>query len=134
MASLQARSALRSTHPVLILYKLISIAASILLIVAGWVAVCYVKNHLTGSEASHQQQRSAVASQPQRGSAAGPAESGRGQVRQLSRPVRLVYSCATDREFYHTSTHLPGQCERTALSEEAAFERNLKPCKTCMTE
>jgi hypothetical protein len=64
----------------------------------------------------------------------GSPESGRGQVKQLSKPVKLVYSCSTDREFYHTSTHLPNRCERTALSEEAAFERNLKPCKTCMTE
>lgn len=134
MASLQARSALRSTHPILVLYKLISIAASILLLVAGWVALCYVKDQLTGSEARQEQQRAAIAPQPQRASAAGSNESARGRVRQLSRPVKLVYSCATDREFYHTSTHLPGQCERTALSEEAAFERNLKPCKTCITE
>jgi hypothetical protein len=133
VASLQARSALRSTHPLLVFYKLISIAASILLLVAGWVALCFIKDQFTGRETPPQQQR-AAAPLTRTGSAAGPNDAGQAQVKRLSKPVKLVYSCATDHEFYHTSTHIPRQCERTALSEEAASERNLKPCKTCMTE
>lgn len=134
MASLQARSALRGTHPLLVFYKFISIAASILLLVAGWVALCFIKGQLAGGEAPRQQQRSAVSPLIQTGSAAKSPDAAQAQVKRLSKPIKLVYSCATDHEFYHTSTHIPRACERTALSEEAAFERNLKPCKTCMTE
>jgi len=133
VASLQARSALRSTHPLLVFYKLISIVASILLLVAGWVVLCFIKGQLTGREVS-QQQRPAAIAQPQTGSTAVSSDTGRAQIKRLSKPVKLVYSCSTDNEFYHTSTHLSKECERTALSEEAAFERNLKPCKVCMTE
>jgi hypothetical protein len=92
-----------------------------------------VKNLLSDPEASAQQSRSA-APEPATGAAAGLNEPGRAQVKHLSKPVKLVYSCATDREFYHTATHIPRQCERTALSEEAAFERNLRPCNICMKE
>ncbi|HKG23377.1 MAG TPA: hypothetical protein VKC34_15870 [Blastocatellia bacterium] len=133
MASLQARSALRSTHPLLFLYKLISVIGSIALLAAGWVTLCYVKNLLSDREATPQQSRSG-GPQPAAGAAPGLDEPGQAQVKRLSKPVKLVYSCATDREFYHTATHIPRQCERTALSEEAAFERNLKPCNICMKE
>lgn len=133
MASLQARSALRSTQPLLIFYKLISIAASILLLVAGWVVLCFVKNEFAGREAPRQARPAAV-TQPEAGSAVRLNEPGQVQVRRLSKPVKLVYSCTTDREYYHTSTHIPRQCERTALSADAAFERNLKPCSVCIKE
>ncbi len=55
-------------------------------------------------------------------------------VKRLSAPVRLVYSCTGDNEFYHASTHLPSRCQRSALSEEAALRRGLKPCRKCMPE
>ncbi len=118
----------------MIFYKLISIAASILLLVAGWVVLCFVKNRVADPAAPRQQTRSAVVPNPAAVSAVGLSEPGQAQVRRLSKPVKLVYSCSADREYYHTSTHIPRQCERTALSADAAFERNLKPCKTCMTE
>ena len=46
MASLQARSSLRSAHPLLFINKLISLTAFIILLGAGWVAVSYLKNEV----------------------------------------------------------------------------------------
>ena len=46
MASLQARSSLRSAHPLIVVNKLISLTAFIVLLAAGWVAVNYLKNEV----------------------------------------------------------------------------------------
>jgi hypothetical protein len=52
----------------------------------------------------------------------------------LATPLRLVYSCVADKDYYHASTHLPARCERTAVSEEAAIKRGLKRCRSCFPE
>jgi len=56
------------------------------------------------------------------------------EVKQLAAPVRLVYSCAADKDYYHVYTHLPARCDRTAVSEQAAIERGLKRCKACFPD
>jgi hypothetical protein len=55
------------------------------------------------------------------------------EVKKLSTPVKLVYSCDKDRAYYHTSNHIQ-RCERVAMSEEAALKRDLKPCPVCMAQ
>ena len=127
MASLQARSSLRSAHPLLFINKLISLTAFIILLGAGWVAVSYLKNEVitrwrgaTENKAPSTLNNSAV----QIDSAASTE----------TKAVRLVYSCSEDQEYYHASTHLPSRCERTALSEEAALRRGLKHCRVCLPE
>ena len=127
MASLQARSSLRSAHPLLFINKLISLTAFIILLGAGWVAVNYLKNEVitrwrgaTENKAPATLNTSAV----QIDTAASTE----------TKTVRLVYSCSADQEYYHASTHLPSRCERTALSEEAALRRGLKHCGVCLPE
>ncbi|HXG64142.1 MAG TPA: hypothetical protein VNO70_03485 [Blastocatellia bacterium] len=56
------------------------------------------------------------------------------EVKPLTAPVRLVYSCAGDNRHYHTAGHLPARGERSALSEEAALQRGLKPCPLCISK
>jgi hypothetical protein len=131
LASLQARSSLRSAHPLLFINKLISLSAFIILLGAGWVAVNYLKNEIitrwhgaTESKAPSNLNNSAVQIDDAASSEAKP----------LSAPVRLVYSCSEDKDYYHASTHLPSRCERTALSEEAALRRGLKHCRVCLPE
>lgn len=130
MASLQARSPLRSAHPLFFINKLISLAAFLFLLGAGWVALCYLKTEIVSHwNGASESAPSASKNLPVKVEAAGSI-----QVKQLSAPVRLVYSCAGDNEYYHVATHLPGRCERTALSEEAALQRGLKHCRVCMPE
>jgi hypothetical protein len=130
VASLQARSPLRSAHPLFFINKLISLAAFLFLLGAGWVALCYLKTEVvarwngTTENASVPSKKSAV-----RVEAASAPE-----VQKLSTPVKLVYSCAGDNDYYHVATHLPARCERSALSEEAALQRGLKRCRICVTE
>ena len=132
MASLQARSALRSSHPLLFINKLISLTAFIFLMCAGWVAVNYLKNEVM--------MRLRTGATDNRGpsnpntSSVQVADGVSPETRPLSAPVRLVYSCAQDKEHYHASSHLPTRCDRTALSEEAAIRRGLKHCAICLPE
>lgn len=131
MASLQARTPLRNTHPLLIINKFLSFTIFFALLVAGWLGLSYLKAGMgdTGN----------VTDRPL---AAPPAESRdkavradkSPEVRRLSIPVKLVYSCDKDRKHYHSSNHLPQHCERVALSEEAALKRSLKPCPVCMAQ
>jgi hypothetical protein len=130
VASLQARSPLRSAHPLFFINKLISLAAFLLLLGAGWVALCYLKTEVvTRWNGASETASSSSKNLPVRVEAASAP-----QVKQLSAPVRLVYSCAGDADNYHVATHLPARCERTALSEEAALQRGLKRCRICMPE
>jgi hypothetical protein len=130
VASLQARSPLRSDHPLFFINKLISLAAFLFLLGAGWVALCYLKTEIV----SHWNARGESASSASKSLPIKVGAADSLQVKQLSAPVRLVYSCARDNEYYHVATHLPGRCERTALSEEAALQRGLKRCRICMSE
>lgn len=130
MASLHARSPLRSAHPLFFINKFLSFAAFTVLLGIGWVALSYLKSDVIDRWRSGPPQ-SATASK----AATLPLkDESSPNVKQLSPPVRLVYSCASDGEYYHGSTHSPGRCERTALSEEAAIQRGLKRCKVCFPD
>lgn len=130
MASLQARSPLRSAHPLFFINKLASLTAFLFLLGAGWVALCYLKTEV-GSRWSG---ASESATLPSKKSSARVEEGSSPEIKRLSAPVRLVYSCAGDSDYYHVATHLPARCERSALSEEAALQRGLKRCRVCMPE
>jgi hypothetical protein len=130
VASLQARSPLRSAHPLFFLNKLVSLTAFTLLLGVGWLVVSFLKSDSfdrlrNGSTETVSASRSVAV--PVR-------DTGSPEAKPLMTPVRLVYSCADDRDYYHASTHLPARCERTALSEEAAGQRGMKRCKVCFPE
>lgn len=130
MASLQARSPLRSAHPLFFVNKLVSLTAFTLLLGVGWLVVSFLKSDSfdrlrNGSTETVSSSRSVAL--PVR-------DAGSPEAKTLMTPVRLVYSCADDRDYYHASTHLPARCERTALSEEAAGQRGMKRCKVCFPE
>lgn len=130
MASLQARSPLSSAHPQFFVNKFVSVAAFALLLGIGWIALSYLKNDVIDRWRSAPPQSttaSKAASLPVKNTDSA-------DVKQLAAPVRLVYSCSVDGEYYHISTHLPGRCQRTALSEEAAVQRGLKRCKVCFPD
>lgn len=130
MASLQARSPLRSAHPLFFANKVVSLAAFIVLLCAGWIVLSYLKSDLFDrwrSSSSDTVSASKSAVVPVK-------ETNAPEVKQLTAPVRLVYSCAADKDYYHASMHLPARCERSALSEEAAIGRGLKRCKTCFPD
>ena len=127
MASLQARSQLRSAHPLFVFNKLVSLTAFTLLLGAGWLVVSFLKSDSfdrwrTGSSDSVSVSKSATLPVRDTGSA---------EAKPVMTPVRLVYSCADDKDYYHASTHLPARCERTALSEQAAGKRGMKRCQVC---
>ncbi|MFY9570845.1 MAG: hypothetical protein WAV20_05560 [Blastocatellia bacterium] len=130
MASLQARSPLRSAQPLFLVNKVVSLTAFVVLLGVGWVALSYLK-----SDVLYRWRTGASETTSASKSVAVPlTDSSSPEVKQLATPVRLVYSCAADKDYYHTSTHLPARCERTALSEEAAIGRDLKRCRTCFPE
>ena len=130
MASLQARSSLRSAHPLIVVNKLISLTAFILLLAAGWVAVNYLKNEVL----TRWRSTSDAAAPAAANSAAAQSSDGATDIKAVRLPVRLVYSCTGDKQFYHNSTHLPAKCDRAAMSEEAALSRGLKRCHVCIPD
>jgi hypothetical protein len=130
MASLQARSPLRSAHPLFFLNKFISLAAFAVLLGVGWVALSYLKSDVFDRWRGGVSETTAASK-----SATVPnSEASSPEIKTVAAPARLVYSCTIDKDFYHTSTHLPSRCERTALSEEAAIQRGLKRCKACFPD
>lgn len=130
MASLQARSPLRSAHPLFFVNKFLSVAAFAVLLSVGWVVLSFIKSDVIDRWRSAPPQNTAASK-----AATVPAKDvSSPEVKQLAAPVRLVYSCASDAEYYHGSTHSPGRCERSALSEEAAIQRGLKRCKVCFPD
>jgi len=98
-----------------------------LLLAAGWVAVNYLKNEVLTRWHSEAAAPAATSGAVQSSDAATEAKT-------AHLPVRLVYSCAGDKQLYHNSTHLPAKCDRTAMSEEAALTRGLKRCHLCLPE
>ena len=130
MASLQARSQLRSAHPLFFINKVVSLTAFTVMLGAGWVAVSYLKSE------AFDRWRSGASDPPTASkSAIAPVkEASASEVKPVMAPVRLVYSCAADKVHYHASSHLPAPCERTALGEEAAIQRGLKRCRICFPE
>ena len=129
MASLQARSALRSAHPLFFVNKIVSLTAFIVLLGAGWVVLSYLKNDVFGRWQTGGTKTIAAAAQSPI-----PEQTSAPQINSLVPASRLVYSCASDKDYYHASNHLPDQCERTVLSEEAALNRGLKRCKKCFPD
>jgi len=125
--SLQARSPLRSAHPLLLLInKAVSHGAFVLLLFAGWLALNYVRTEWQNNwRASSEAPAVSVSS---------PALQETSAVQTTStKPQRLVYTCASDDGHYHALTHLQ-HCKRTGLSEEAALARGLKRCTICLPE
>jgi len=129
VASLQARSPLRSAHPLLFVNKFASLAAFTILLTIGWVALNYLKSDILDRSRNSPPQPATVS----QAAAVSLADANPAESRQQTTPARLVYSCSSDNEFYHGSTHLR-RCERTALSEEAAVQRGLKRCKICFPD
>jgi hypothetical protein len=130
VASLQARSPLRSAHPLLLANKIVSLSAFIVLLGAGWVALSYLKSDGFDRWRSG---ASEIAVDPKNAQNVA-ADATLPEIKQQAAPMRLVYSCAADKEHYHAPTHLPARCERIALGEEAAIQRGLKRCMTCFPD
>ena len=131
--SLQARSSLRSTHPLILLTKLVYLTVFLFLLAAGWVGLSYLKSDRV-SRSSNGGQVEKTAAPPTISVTAIAVERTSVDVIPLPVPVRLVYSCKSDKLYYHTSAHLPSKCERSALSEQSALQRGLKPCSLCIPE
>ncbi|MFY9608294.1 MAG: hypothetical protein WAU45_06710 [Blastocatellia bacterium] len=129
MASLHARSPLRSAHLLLFLNKLVSLTALMVLLAAGWMAVSYLRAELAdqrhGRPAGNELSSSPRPASLEKSEATGA---------ELKPPLRLVYWCGGEAEFYHTQAHLPSNCGRTGLSEEAAARRGLKRCLVCLPQ
>src|SRR5262245_17038665 len=121
MASLQARSPLRSAHPLLLLInKFISVTVFVTLLIAGWIGLNYLRAELQNQPLKQQPASSAAAS-------VAPATD-QLTATQKAPAARLVYVCQGESGLFHASTHLE-RCKRTALSEDAALARGLKRCQ-----
>lgn len=102
---------------------------------AGWVGVCYLKREMDNRH---------TILKPTQVSSASPSSANIGfanvnavatsEAANQIKEARLVYSCSTDKEHFHTAKHLSLSCARIALSETAARERGLKPCAICISQ
>jgi hypothetical protein len=135
MPSLQARASMHRFHPLMFFSKLISFSMFGLLLFAGWVGVCYLKQE---RDTPHNGMKSLQVSNPSPSSTnlgltqVNAATTETGEEQKLE--SKLVYSCSTDKEYYHTSKHLSSHCARNAFSETAAIERGLKRCPSCLPQ
>jgi hypothetical protein len=109
------------------MHKFLSPLGLLLVLCAGWVGLSYIRTELRGHPETTQGAAVSSPLQP----VSRPVTTQSIQQRRLSAPIKLVYSCPRDNEFFHVSTHVPPRCERTAMSEEAALHRGLKPCPIC---
>jgi hypothetical protein len=100
------------------------------LLAVGWVALSYLKSDAFDRWRSGSSDTVSAS----KGSMAPVKEVSSPEVKPLTASTRLVFSCAADKAYYHSLTHLPARCERTAVSEEAAVERGLKRCKVCFPD
>jgi hypothetical protein len=100
------------------------------LLAAGWVAVNYLKNEVLTRWHSPGDTAPAAPA----GSVTAQSNEGAVDAKAAHTPVRMVYSCTGDKQFYHNATHLPAKCDRTAMSEEAALARGLKRCRLCLPD
>jgi hypothetical protein len=110
--------------------RAVSLAAFVLLLGAGWVALSYLKSDVLDRWRSGSSEPAAAS----KAAAAPVADAASSEAKDYAATVRLVYSCAGDKNYYHTATHLSARCERTALSEQAAVSRGLKRCKVCLPD
>jgi hypothetical protein len=128
LASLQARSSIRRPGVLPLINRLMSVAVLVTLLSAGWVALSFLRAEMgrrpsfSGGEVKPREELSISNSSAE--SATGASSPSKASI--------LVYSAAGDGDFYHNSSHLPARAERTALSEEAARSRGLKPCPVCL--
>ena len=135
MASLQARSPLRSAHLLLFLNKLVSLIALIVLLAAGWMAASYLRAELANRQnVAPDNSALSKSSKPVIPAIVEQSEPNAAARKSITAPLRLVYWCGGDAEYYHTQAHLPKNCLRTALSKEAAVQRGLKRCPVCLPE
>jgi hypothetical protein len=122
-------------HPLMFISKFISFSMLGFLLFAGWVGVCYVKKELDNRQTILKPtQLSSASSSPSNLTFASANTAASPEAAKQNKESRLVYSCSTDKEHYHTSKHLSSSCVRIALSESAAMERGLKPCSRCISE
>ena len=122
MARLQAPHARRSAGTPL--NRFLSLMTFVVIFATGWVAVSYLKSQIAGDNQSTGQTALAAVplASPEQGAVSGQSK---------SQPT-LVYASAGDTIHFHVSTHVPTNKERTALSEETARSRGLKPCPVCI--
>jgi hypothetical protein len=122
LATLGSRSPSRSRLLELI-SRTLSLVAFVMLLGAGWVLLSYLKSGLpTGAS------KSAGVDLPRQVVAAPTAV----EVSQVVAAPLLVYAVTGDTTYYHSSGHLPSQRRRSALTEQAAQKRGLKPCPICL--
>jgi hypothetical protein len=114
-------------NPGSLLNRLFSLLTFLAIFTIGWVALSYLKSELAGIDRpdNHASGTGTAVTAPQQKEPVGSPTPSK------TEPV-LVYSTAADGVNFHTATHLPSNLERTALSEEAARARGLKPCAICM--
>ena len=123
MASLRARSRLHP-GPIEIINKVLSLSAFLVLMAAGWLALCYIKLGIESRSVSSPPASEAAAAQL-------PIQ----EKPAVQAPVKLVYSGAEDKVYYHNPNHiLPSNDERPARSEEAARHLGLRPCPICIRQ
>ncbi|HEY6330886.1 MAG TPA: hypothetical protein VI756_16260 [Blastocatellia bacterium] len=119
MATLGAQTSIRG-HFLQLVNTGVSLVLFTLLLCVGWIALSYLK-----SRPSIHTQRS-VAEPILRNASVAPDET------QAAPLAVLVYQVSGDNTYYHTSAHLVSPKPRTAMSEQAASKRGLKPCPICM--
>jgi hypothetical protein len=121
LANLGAQSSERSSFLGSI-NRAISLVLFGLLLGVGWIALSYLKSglhdHLQKSPAEQIIQNSNATALPV-------------EVTNATTGV-LVYAVLGDSSYYHTSGHLPSLRRRSAMSEEAARKRGLRPCPVCI--
>ena len=118
MASLRAKGRLHPSKSELI-NKVLSLGGFLVLMVGGWVALCYIRSTL--------ERRSAGMTRPVEASMTNVVPQPRPE-----QPINLVYAAQMDQRYYHRPNHVPGQGERNALSEDAARRLGLRPCPICL--
>jgi hypothetical protein len=132
MPSLQVRSPLSGVRPIHLLIKATSFLIVVLLLCAGWVGVSYLKNHSSSRQ-------SLLIPTPVSANSTTPAPNSTIRLAATVEPssqatTRLVYSSTADKNYYHDFKHLQANRGRSAMSEEAAAVRGLKPCSTCFAK
>ena len=104
-----------------------SFAVLITLLSAGWMALSFLRSEFTGRPSGSGAESKSRQEAPVSTSSVEPVAESQG----AARPSILVYFAASDAVYYHNSTHLHALTGRTALSEQAARSRGLKPCPVC---
>jgi hypothetical protein len=122
LATLGAQTSVRG-HFVQLINTGVSLVLFALLLCVGWIALSYLKSRVGARVSSHTQR---IQAEPiLRNASVAPEET-------PAAPPVLVYQNSGDNTYYHTSAHLASPKPRTAMSEQTARKRGLKPCPICM--